>query len=125
MAEIDAPLGRLPVLARAGAMVPASGQLDRVDPAGDGHRTLLLFGEEEGDADLYEDDGDTAAWRTGGLHVRLSRRRDGGRTIVALEAAGSWRPAFDEIALERVGPGSPVVGPDGGASLRLAPAGRS
>ena len=116
---VEAPLGRLPVFVRAGAMVPVSGQLDRVDPASDAERSLLVFGEGEGEAVLYEDDGDTMAWRESGLRLHLSRREEGGETVLGLRTEGSHRPAFAEVKLQRVGPGTPIRASGGEDSLRL------
>jgi alpha-glucosidase len=116
---VEAPLGHLPVFVRAGAMVPVSGQLDRVDPASDAERSLLVFGEGEGEAVLYEDDGDTMAWRESGLRLHVSRREEGGETVLGLRTEGSHRPAFTEVKLQRVGPGTPIRASGGEGSLHL------
>lgn len=116
---VEAPLGHLPVFVRAGAMVPVTGQLDRVDPASDSERSLLVFGEGEGEALLYEDDGDTMAWRESGLRLHVFRRKEGGETVLSLRTEGSHRPAFTEMKLQRVGPGTPVRTSDGEGILRL------
>jgi alpha-glucosidase len=119
VAEIAAPLGRLPVFVRSGAMIPVTAQLDTVDPATDKARTLLVFGEEARAATLYEDDGDTAHWREHGLRLRFTRRVESGRTMISLAAEGRHVPAFRDITLVRVGPGSPVSAATGGETLRL------
>ncbi|MDE2016585.1 MAG: glycoside hydrolase family 31 protein, partial [Hyphomicrobiales bacterium] len=58
-ARVPAPLGRLPILARAGALVAISGQFDKVDPATDSRRALRVFGgaTAPSETELYEDDG--------------------------------------------------------------------
>jgi alpha-glucosidase len=90
--RVPAPLGRLPVLARAGALVPVS----EADAAGE-RRVLLVFGASPGPsaADLYEDDGEMAHWRTGGLHIRFERHA----SVLSLTTDGSFRPAFDRIGV--------------------------
>jgi alpha-glucosidase len=93
--RVAAPLGRLPVFARAGALVPVS----EPDAGGD-RRVLLVFGSSPAPstADLYEDDGDMAGWRTGSLHIRFERR---GATL-AMTTNGSFHPAFDRIGVRAV-----------------------
>jgi alpha-glucosidase len=97
VARSPAPLGQLPLFARAGAMVPVAGA--------EGERTLLVFGEPSSGgsmADLYEDDGDTAEWRSQRLHVRFTLRRDGGRLQLAAEAAGPYRPPYRFMTVGQV-----------------------
>jgi len=59
---VPAPLGRLPIFARAGAIVP-------VDQGGD--ITIIVFGgvEATGTSTLYLDDGETIRWRETGQRV--------------------------------------------------------
>ena len=110
VARVAAPLGRLPIWARAGAMVPVSDQLDGIDPARDTSRTLLVFGDpaDTSIAELYEDDGDTTDWQANGLRVDFRSRRDGDRLAVSAEAQGTYKPAFDQIVVQRVGAGRPL-----------------
>ena len=90
--RVAAPLGRLPVFARAGALVPVS----EPDDGGE-RRVLLVFGSSPASstADLYEDDGDMAGWRTGGLHIRFERKG----SALAMTAAGRFRTAFSDIGV--------------------------
>jgi alpha-glucosidase len=96
VATVEAPLGRLPVFVRAGAMIPC-------DDGAAGHE-FLLFGEpgEASQAWLYEDDGETASWREGG---GLARRfvRQGADGVAVAESTGSFSPRAAEPKTRRVG----------------------
>jgi alpha-glucosidase len=73
---VDAPLGRLPVFARCGAIVPTQSE-DGV--------TIVVFGTaEDAVGQLYLDDGETANWRTEGTILDLSLRRDGDGFVLAI-----------------------------------------
>ena len=100
-----------------GSTVNANGASVSMGRLGSG--TLLVFGEEARDAVLYEDDGDTAAWREAGLRLTFSRGLEGGKTMVSVAAEGRHRPAFREIRVLRVGAGSPVTAAAGEEALRL------
>ena len=92
---VPAPLGRLPVFVRAGALIPLG------DPTGIGDlREVLVCGLVEGaTGELYEDDGETADWRgTGGTLIRF-RVRDG---EIAITQEGEDAPFVDRIAIRRI-----------------------
>ena len=59
------------------------------------------------------------AWRESGLRLHVFRRKEGGETVLSLRTEGSHRPAFTEMKLQRVGPGTPVRTSDGEGILRL------
>lgn len=122
VATVDAPLGRLPLFVRAGAMIATSDLVDRIDPAQDNKRMLTLYGaQQEATSWLYEDDGDTAAWRDGaGLAIRFTLQRDGDVARVSAEADGAWRPAYERIVLRGVGAGRIEVGSASGIALAAA-----
>jgi alpha-glucosidase len=107
-ARIPAPLGRLPVLVRAGALVPTAEGAARV---------LLTFGSgpARSAADLYEDDGSTTAWRSEGRHLRFER--SGGTLAIAADS-GRFRPAFDRIAV-RAAAGAPLALGAGNGAITL------
>lgn len=65
---VDAPLGRLPLFVRAGAIIPV---------AEDSEPTVIVFGTSQDTASgvLYLDDGETAEWRRDGAVVALDLRR--------------------------------------------------
>jgi alpha-glucosidase len=92
---VAAPLGRLPLFVRAGALIPLG------DEAGIGElRELLVCGLVEGaSGELYEDDGETADWRGNGATLIRFRVRDG--EIEMTQEGGEALP-FDRIAIRQI-----------------------
>ncbi|MBL8587111.1 MAG: glycoside hydrolase family 31 protein [Methylobacteriaceae bacterium] len=85
--EVAAPLGRLPLFARGGAVLPLA------DAAAPGGVLFHAFGAGPGEGALYEDDGETAHWRERG---RL--------TTIRVDAAGGVSAApMRETPLRRLG----------------------
>jgi alpha-glucosidase len=102
---VAAPLGRLPLFVRAGAMVPVGRQADGIDPRRDTTRELIVFGapEEGSEAYLYEDDGETTDWLgQGRLELRFGLRRDGNDLLLSVDMEGAHRPAFDTVRVRPV-----------------------
>jgi alpha-glucosidase len=106
---VPAPLGRLPIFARAGALIPTCEDSKQRES-----RVLLVFGSapRPSSADLYEDDGELADWRSGGLHLGFTREPATGAASISMNESGSYRPPFRHIAVRTVG----------GAQVRLVPA---
>lgn len=103
MVAVPAPLGRLPLFARAGAIVPVA---DPGAPAASlPDRTVLVFGEpvDASAADLYEDDGETAEWRRDGLHVRFELRRTGETLLLSARHQGADPSRPWRIGVRRIG----------------------
>ncbi|MCS7286521.1 MAG: glycoside hydrolase family 31 protein [Anaerolineae bacterium] len=94
--EMDAPLERIPVFVRAGAVIPQGPEMDYV-----GHRptnplVLHLYppaGEQEMTSFLYEDDGETLAYQRGEylLH-RFSLSRKGSEIFFTWSMEGAFTP---------------------------------
>jgi len=102
---IAAPLGRLPVFVRCGAMIPMTEQTDRIDPSRDMQRELVIFGapEETSEAYLYEDDGDTSDWQgQSRLELRFELRRSDEGLVLSVKMDGSHRPRFDRVSVRQV-----------------------
>jgi hypothetical protein len=59
-------------------------------------------------ADLYEDDGDMAAWRTDGLSLSFHLRRGASGLELTARAQGSFRPSFDRLQVRPVGLAEPL-----------------
>ena len=102
---VPAPLGRLPVYVRSGAMIAVTKQIDSIDPRTDTQRELIVFGtpRDVSEAYLYEDDGDTSDWQGDSplqLHFRL--RQSGKDLLLSLDTTGSYKPAFDTISIRPV-----------------------
>ena len=100
---VDAPLERLPLMVRAGAMLPISGRTAFVDSSADDSRELLLFppmGKGKDKGLLFEDDGETHAWREGhALWLNWEITADNQRIDVNFTRKGDFRPAWKEITL--------------------------
>lgn len=102
---VKTPLGRLPVFARCGAMIPVTRQVDRIDPHLDTQREMIVFGipQDASEAYLYEDDGDTTDWQGDSrLELRFQLRRGNNGPELSVDASGSYRPAFDTVAVRAV-----------------------
>ena len=95
VATVAAPLGRLPLFVRAGALIPLG------DAAGISElREILVCGLVEGaSGELYEDDGETADWRGNGATVIRFQVRDG--EIDMTQEGGQALP-FDRIAIRQI-----------------------
>jgi alpha-glucosidase len=87
---VEAPLGRLPVFARAGAIIPTETAMGL---------TVVVFGASAGGRPglVYVDDGDTADWRSEGSVIELRLRADatefvldviGGNPLVPMTVRG-------------------------------------
>ena len=59
-------------------------------------------------ADLYEDDGDMATWRSDGLALSFHLRRSAIGLELTGEAQGSFRPAFDGMRVRPIGGAEPL-----------------
>ncbi|ASY77473.1 glycoside hydrolase family 31 protein [Pectobacterium polaris] len=100
---LDAPLERLPLLVRAGAMIPLSARTAHVSPREDDQREFLLFPPVAGGTDsglLFEDDGETWQWREGNaLWLRWEIRTDSQRIDVTFTSEGRYQPAWQHATL--------------------------
>lgn len=92
VATVAAPLGRLPLFLRAGALIPL-GSGDRID---DGREVLACGLVEGATGELYEDDGETADWRgDGSALIRFEVR--GGELAIQQVQGGAAGPTRIEI----------------------------
>lgn len=100
VATVPAPLGRLPLFVRGGAMVPVGEQFGGLLRSPDTIRELLVFGEprQRSRALLYEDDGDTAAWRAGDCFA-ATFLLEPGRPLAAELLQGGYRPPYRRIVV--------------------------
>ena len=64
-AKVDAPLNRIPVFVRAGAVIPTGPVTQYVDEKPDAPIVLQVYAGANGQASLYEDDGVTNAYERG------------------------------------------------------------
>src|SRR5262244_89249 len=87
---LDAPLDRLPLLVRAGAIIPMGPVMQHTGERPLDELTLLIFPEGGSRFELYEDDGRTNAYRRGAYALtRFECEADARRVIVRIsEPAG-------------------------------------
>ncbi|MDB5059299.1 MAG: Alpha-glucosidase [Chloroflexi bacterium] len=110
---VDAPLDRLPLFARGGAILPLAppAQFDGERPWDE--ITLLIYPEGQSRFEFYEDDGRTSAYQRGGYAITpIECRADSGQVVVRVgEATGDHAviPANRTYILQlRSGPPSRV-----------------
>lgn len=95
-----APLERMPLYARAGAIVPCGPEMSYTDEQPLDPLTLELF-PGDGELTLYEDDGHSFGYTRGQFcTTRYSLRRAGSRLTFAMEArTGGYAPPPRQVAL--------------------------
>lgn len=102
--EVDAPLDRLPLFVREGAIVPTGPVAQFTDEAPLEEVTVLVYPGATSRFDLYEDDGRTNAYLRGAYALTaITCRRESGRTIVQIaEPSGEPRvlPASRRYTLQ-------------------------
>ena len=93
--KVDAPLGRLPLFARAGALIPV---------AEGSKMTLIVFGAsaDTGMGTLYVDDGETAHWRRDGYCIEFRLRREGAGFALERELSANAPASTPTIAVRAV-----------------------
>jgi alpha-glucosidase len=90
-AEIDAPLSRLPLFARAGAIIPVQSIVQHTGEMAGAPLTVVVVAGADGDGRIHQDAGDgygyrRSAWRT------TTVTQTGGRTV-RLKHAGDFKEA--------------------------------
>jgi alpha-glucosidase len=105
---VDAPLGRLPLFARAGAVIPV------VEGTA---TTVIVFGAsaDSGFGRFYVDDGETAHWRRDGYSMEFRLRREGAGFVLERELSASAPASIPTIGVRAVdlpGPSAGVVRTD-------------
>jgi alpha-glucosidase (family GH31 glycosyl hydrolase) len=127
--EVDAPLERIPLFAREGAIIPMGPVMQHVDERPLEAVTLVVYPGDESRFVLYDDDGRTNSWRRG-VHAltELRSQVQGGRVTVEIGAprgdAGAI-PAKREYTLQvRMAKVSRVDLDTGGGSTELRQASR-
>ncbi|SLM63669.1 MULTISPECIES: glycoside hydrolase family 31 protein [Dickeya] len=101
---LAAPLERLPLLVRAGAMLPLSSRLDFVSPEQDDQRTLQLFplkGNGRSHGMVFDDDGVSHRWRDGqGLWLYWDIDYSAQRIDITFRVEGAFRPAWQALRVQ-------------------------
>lgn len=99
-----APLETLPLLVRAGAGLPLSGNIGHVNPAADNKRTLQLFPlRNPGSCNgmLFEDDGESWGYQTGNaLWVNWAMTCTAEEIQLTITAEGDYQPAWQGLDVQ-------------------------
>ena len=111
-----APLERMPLYVRAGAIMPMAPVMQYVDERPLDQLTLRIW-QGAGEFTLYEDDGHTFEYKTGASSTTTYRvHSEGQQIIVEIEAReGGWTPTEREILIDLVGVGEQRYVDDGTA----------
>jgi alpha-glucosidase len=96
--EVDAPLERLPLLVRGGAIVPRGPRLDYMDQRA-GNLSLLIYPDGDSSFDLYEDDGVSRAYESD-AYVVTTLRCAASDTRIQL-SVGNRRGEYDGMPSSR------------------------
>lgn len=107
-ATVQAPIGRLPLFARAGSVIPTRAPAAHTSAQLSNPIVLRVFPGASGTGDLFEDSGDGFGYR-GDARAETSIRQtvaaDGQRTIALSARTGGFRPAATMLEIEIVGLG--------------------
>jgi alpha-glucosidase/alpha-D-xyloside xylohydrolase len=119
--EIDraVDLATMPLYVRAGAVVPLGPVKQHTGERSDEPITLLVHPGADGDGDLYEDDGDSFAYRRGDYRRFAFRWSDADRTLHVRQSHGPASPrtfAVRVVGDERI---VPLTLENGQATLQL------
>jgi len=99
---VDAPLDRIPVFVRAGAIVPTQQAVEYVDQAPIDPLTFQIYPDGSSSSDYYEDDGISFGYKRGlylRQHLEVSGTT-GGVTVKVSGREGRYVPAARSIVLE-------------------------
>jgi alpha-D-xyloside xylohydrolase len=131
-ATVDAPLERMPLFVRAGAIVPMGPVMQHVDAVKDAPLTVTVYIGADGRFSLYEDDGTSEQYKAGAYsRVPIAYDdRTGTVTLGAREGKGwAGMPTSRIVRVRWIKPGKPVTDDNGydaeatytGAPLTIAP----
>ena len=111
-----APLERMPLYVRAGAIIPMAPVMQYADERPLDQLTLRIW-QGTGEYTLYEDDGHTFEYKNGAWATTTYRvREDGQQAIVEIAARdGEWTPPSREVIVQVVGFGEQRFQDDGTA----------
>ncbi|MGQ9629845.1 MAG: glycoside hydrolase family 31 protein [bacterium] len=99
--DYPAPLEKLPLFVKSGAIIPMGPDMDYVDQKPLDPLTLRIYPDGESSYVLYEDDGRTNAYKTGAFARTVINVRDvsDGTSVTVGAAEGSYEGMVEERAL--------------------------
>jgi alpha-D-xyloside xylohydrolase len=86
----QAPLDRIPLYVRAGAILPLGPEIEYAGQKQDAPIELRIYCGADGSFDLYEDQGDTYAYEKGAHAITPIRWKDGTRTLTIGKRKGTY-----------------------------------
>jgi alpha-glucosidase len=101
---VEAPINRIPIFVKSGAMLPTQQLLQYSDQAPIDPLTLTFYPADSSSSTYYEDDGHTFEYQNGSYWKRgIEQRRRAGSVGVTLgKVEGSYRPPDRSLMLEIV-----------------------
>lgn len=99
---LDAPLERIPLLVRAGAVLPLSSRLAYSCAEQDAERELAIFPLQQGEScsTIFDDDGETYAYQQGEyLQLNLKLRCTQDSIELKMTQQGNWIPAYKAVKI--------------------------
>jgi alpha-glucosidase len=121
--EVEAPIDRIPMFAKAGAIIPTQQVLQYSDQAPIDPLTLKVFAADNGRYEYYEDDGLSFEYQKGGFATRaiMLKRKDGQTQLTIGEVKGNYRYPDRSLVVQLVGvddrPGTVKVSGESVASV--------
>jgi alpha-D-xyloside xylohydrolase len=115
-AEIAAPLERMPLFVRAGAIVPMGPVTQHVDADVGAPLTIAVYRGADGRFSLYEDDGRSEQYKTGAFsRIPLAYDDASGAVTIGAREGNGWpaMPKTRTIRVKWVSAGKPVTDDNG------------
>ncbi len=103
-------LESIPIFVREGAFLFRQPVVQHTGQVAGQPLSVTVYPAARSEASLYEDDGESLAYRQGAFsRRRFTERREGGRASVEVSAVeGSWRPAPRDLVLRIRADGEPT-----------------
>lgn len=100
---VDAPLEQIPLLTRAGSIIPTSSCINYVDHQADDTRQLLVYpfkGKGQRSISLFDDDGESFGFQKGDFcQLDIDMTCDNETIKLTIKREGSWKPAYNSLKL--------------------------
>lgn len=98
---LPSPLETIPLLVRAGSILPMSNRIAYVNQPQDDYREFSVFpakGKATSSGNIFEDDGESYGYQTGNaLWIDWTLNSTNNRIDLTLKAKGDYQPAWNEI----------------------------